>query len=172
MNKKAFLLILDGWGIGARAIDDVIYNTPTPLWDKLLAVYPHSQLQASGENVGLPDGQMGNSEVGHLNIGAGRVVYQDLVKINRACADKSIFSNTEIVNAFTYARENGKQVHLKGLVSDGGVHSSLDHLFVLCDIASEYGIVKTFVHCFMDGRDTDPRSGKGFIEALEKHLSE
>lgn len=172
MNKKAFLLILDGWGIGDRAKDDVIYNTPTPHWDKLLAAYPHSQLQASGENVGLPDGQMGNSEVGHLNIGAGRVVYQDLVKINRACADKSIFSNPEIVKAFTYARENGKQVHLMGLVSDGGVHSSLDHLFVLCDIASEYGIDKTFVHCFMDGRDTDPRSGKGFIEALEKHLSE
>lgn len=171
MNKKAFLLILDGWGIGDRAKDDVIYNTPTPHWDKLLAAYPHSQLQASGENVGLPDGQMGNSEVGHLNIGAGRVVYQDLVKINRACADKSIFSNPEIVDAFTYARENGKQVHLMGLVSDGGVHSSLDHLFVLCDIATEYGIDKTFVHCFMDGRDTDPRSGKGFIEALEKHLS-
>ena len=101
MNKKAFLLILDGWGIGDRAKDDVIYNTPTPHWDKLLAAYPHSQLQASGENVGLPDGQMGNSEVGHLNIGAGRVVYQDLVKINRACADKSIFSNPEIVKAFT-----------------------------------------------------------------------
>ena len=171
MNKKAFLLILDGWGIGDRAKDDVIYNTPTPHWDKLLATYPHSQLQASGENVGLPDGQMGNSEVGHLNIGAGRIVYQDLVKINRACADKSIFSNPEIVKAFTYARDNGKQVHLMGLVSDGGVHSSLDHLFVLCDIAAEYGIDKTFVHCFMDGRDTDPHSGKGFIQALEGRLA-
>lgn len=172
MNKKAFLLILDGWGIGDRAKDDVIYNTPTPHWDKLLATYPHSQLQASGENVGLPDGQMGNSEVGHLNIGAGRVVYQDLVKINRACADKSIFTNPEIVKAFTYARDNGKQVHLMGLVSDGGVHSSLDHLFVLCDIAAEYGIDKTFVHCFMDGRDTDPRSGKGFIQQLTDHCAQ
>ena len=172
MSKKALLMILDGWGIGDHGKDDVIFNTPTPYWDYLLATYPHSQLQASGENVGLPDGQMGNSEVGHLNIGAGRVVYQDLVKINRACADKSIFSNPEIVKAFTYARENGKQVHLMGLVSDGGVHSSLDHLFVLCDIASEYGIDKTFVHCFMDGRDTDPRSGKGFIEPPEKHHSE
>ncbi len=171
MNKKAFLLILDGWGIGDRAKDDVIYNTPTRIGINQLAAYPHSQLQASRKcrPARRPDG---NSEVGHLNIGAGRVVYQDLVKINRACADKSIFSNPEIVKAFTYARENGKQVHLMGLVSDGGVHSSLDHLFVLCDIASEYGIDKTFVHCFMDGRDTDPRSGKGFIEALEKHLSE
>ena len=115
-----------------------------------------------GENVGLPDGQMGNSEVGHLNIGAGRVVYQDLVKINRACRDNSILKNPEIVKAFTYAKVNGKQVHFMGLLSDGGVHSSLDHLFKLCDISKEYGIDKTFVHCFMDGRDTDPRSGKGF----------
>ena len=171
MNKKAFLLILDGWGIGDRAKDDVIYNTPTPHWDKLLAEYPHSQLQASGENVGLPDGQMGNSEVGHLNIGAGRIVYQDLVKINRACQDRSILSNPEIVKAFSYARDHRKRVHFMGLVSDGGVHSSLDHLFALCDIAREYGIADHFVHCFMDGRDTDPRSGKGFIADLEKHLA-
>ena len=171
MNKKAFLLILDGWGIGDRAKDDVIYNTPTPHWDKLLAEYPHSQLQASGENVGLPDGQMGNSEVGHLNIGAGRIVYQDLVKINRACQDRSILSNPEIVKAFSYARDHRKRVHFMGLVSDGGVHSSLDHLFALCDIAREYGIADHFVHCFMDGRDTDPHSGKGFIADLEKHLA-
>ena len=171
MNKKAFLLILDGWGLGDHAKDDVIYNTPTPQWDRLVSRYPHSRLQASGENVGLPDGQMGNSEVGHLNIGAGRVVYQDLVKINRACQDKSILSNPEIVNAFTYARDNHKRVHFMGLVSDGGVHSSLDHLFALCDIAREYGIADHFVHCFMDGRDTDPRSGKGFIADLEKHLA-
>ncbi len=170
MNKKAFLLILDGWGLGDHAKDDVIYNTPTPCWDKLMEEYPHSQLQASGENVGLPDGQMGNSEVGHLNIGAGRVVYQDLVKINRACQDKSILSNPEVVKAFAYAQKNGKKVHFMGLVSDGGVHSSLDHLFALCDIAKEYGIADHYVHCFMDGRDTDPRSGKGFIELLTKHL--
>lgn len=171
MKKKAFLLILDGWGIGNHSKADVISNTPTPYWDYLLANYSHSQLQASGENVGLPDGQMGNSEVGHLNIGAGRVVYQDLVKINRACRDNSILSNPEIVKAFTYAKENNKQVHFMGLVSDGGVHSSLDHLFKLCDISKEYGIDKTFVHCFMDGRDTDPRSGLGFIEKLDKHLA-
>jgi len=131
--------------------------------------YPHSQLQASGENVGLPDGQMGNSEVGHLNIGAGRVVYQDLVKINRACADNSILKNPEIISAFSYAKENGKNVHFMGLTSNGGVHSSLVHLFKLCDIAKEYNIDNTFIHCFMDGRDTDPKSGKGFIEELSAH---
>ena len=135
MSKKALLIICDGWGIGDKGKDDVISCTPTPYWDSLLATYPHSQLQASGENVGLPDGQKGNSEVGHLNIGAGRIVYQDLVKINRACADNSILKNKEIVSAFSYAKENGKSVHFMGLTSNGGVHSSLDHLFKLCDIA-------------------------------------
>ena len=169
MSKKALLMILDGWGIGDQGKDDVIFNTPTPYWDSLLADYPHSELQASGENVGLPDGQMGNSEVGHLNIGAGRVVYQDLVKINRACADNSIMKNPEIVSAFSYAKENGKNIHFMGLTSNGGVHSSLVHLFKLCDIAKEYNIDNTFIHCFMDGRDTDPKSGKGFIEELSAH---
>ena len=169
MSKKALLMILDGWGVGGQGKDDVIFNTPTPYWDSLLATYPHSQLQASGENVGLPDGQMGNSEVGHLNIGAGRIVYQDLVKINRACADNSILKNPGIVSAFTYAKEKGKNVHFMGLTSNGGVHSSFDHLFKLCDIAKEYGVDNTFVHCFMDGRDTDPKSGKGFIEELTAH---
>ena len=172
MSKKALLMILDGWGIGNHSHADVIYNTPTPYWDYLLKTYPHSQLQASGENVGLPDGQMGNSEVGHLNIGAGRIVYQDLVKINKACADNSILQNKEIVSAFSYARDNGKNIHFMGLTSNGGVHSSLDHLFKLCDIAKEYGLENTFIHCFMDGRDTDPRSGKGFIEALEAKMAE
>ena len=170
MSKKALLLICDGWGIGDRGKDDVIYNTPTPYWDELLKTYPNSQLQASGENVGLPDGQMGNSEVGHLNIGAGRIVYQDLVKINIACRQNTILDNPEIKRAYSYAKENGKQIHFMGLVSDGGVHSSLEHLFKLADIAKEYGIDKAYVHCFMDGRDTDPRSGKGFIEQLENHL--
>ena len=169
MSKKALLMILDGWGLGDQKKDDVIFNTPTPYWDYLMNTYPHSQLQASGENVGLPDGQMGNSEVGHLNIGAGRVVYQDLVKINRACADNSIMKNPEIVSAFSYAKENGKNVHFMGLTSNGGVHSSLVHLFKLCDIAKEYNINNTFIHCFMDGRDTDPKSGKGFIEELSAH---
>ena len=169
MSKKALLMILDGWGLGDQKKDDVIFNTPTPYWDYLMNTYPHSQLQASGENVGLPDGQMGNSEVGHLNIGAGRVVYQDLVKINRACADNSILKNPEIISAFSYAKENGKNVHFMGLTSNGGVHSSLVHLFKLCDISKEYGIDNTFIHCFMDGRDTDPKSGKGFIEELSAH---
>ena len=171
MSKKALLMILDGWGIGEHGKDDVIFNTPTPYWDYLLKTYPHSQLQASGENVGLPDGQMGNSEVGHLNIGAGRVVYQDLVKINLACRDNSIMKNPEIVSAFTYAKENGKNIHFMGLTSDGGVHSSLDHLYKLCDISKEYGVENTYIHCFMDGRDTDPKSGKGFIEQLEAHCA-
>lgn len=164
-------MILDGWGIGHHDKADVIFNTPTPYLDYLNATYPHSQLMASGENVGLPDGQMGNSEVGHLNIGAGRVVYQDLVKINKACRDNSILNNPEIVSAFSYAKENGKSVHFMGLCSDGGVHSSLDHLYKLCEISEKYGIDNTFVHCFMDGRDTDPKSGKGFIEHLQAHCA-
>ena len=171
--KKALLMILDGWGLGNHSKADAIFSTPTPHWDALLAKYPHSQLQASGENVGLPDGQMGNSEVGHLNIGAGRVVYQDLVKINRACKDGSIKQNPEIVSAFTTAKETGKKLHIMGLTSNGGVHSSLEHLFYLTSIAKEYGLDgRTFVHCFMDGRDTDPKSGIGFIDQLSAHLQE
>ena len=171
MGKKALLMILDGWGIGNHSKSDAIYSTPTPYWDYLVKTYPHSELQASGENVGLPDGQMGNSEVGHLNIGAGRVVYQDLVKINKACKDGSILENPEIRSAFSYAKENGKAIHFMGLTSNGGVHSSLDHLFALCDIAKHYGLERVYIHCFMDGRDTDPRSGKGFIEELEAHCA-
>ena len=169
MAKKALLMILDGWGIGKHGEGDVIYNTPTPYLDYLTAVSAHSQLQASGEDVGLPDGQMGNSEVGHLNIGAGRIVYQDLVKINRACKDGSIMQNPEIVSAYTYAKDNGKKLHLMGLTSNGGVHSSLDHLYKLIEIAREYGLEQTYVHCFMDGRDTDQKSGVGFIRDLQAH---
>ena len=166
MAKKALLMILDGWGIGKHGKGDVIYNTPTPYLDYLTAVSAHAQLQASGEDVGLPNGQMGNSEVGHLNIGAGRIVYQDLVKINRACKDGSIAQNPAIVEAYTYAKEKGKKVHLMGLTSDGGVHSSLEHLFKLIEISKEYGLTNTFVHCFMDGRDTDPKSGADFIRQV------
>ncbi len=165
-------MILDGWGIGNKTKGDVIYSTPTPYMDYLEQNYPCSRLQASGENVGLPDGQMGNSEVGHLNIGAGRIVYQDLVKINRACADGSILKNKEIVSAYEYAKQNGKSIHLMGLTSNGGVHSSLDHLFTLIDISKTYGIKNTFVHCFMDGRDTDPKSGKGFIQQVTDKCAE
>ncbi|MDR0428179.1 MAG: 2,3-bisphosphoglycerate-independent phosphoglycerate mutase, partial [Dysgonamonadaceae bacterium] len=171
-KNKALLVILDGWGLGDKTKRDVISETPTPYWDYLLQNYPYSQLQASGENVGLPDGQMGNSEVGHLNIGAGRIVYQDLVKINIAARDNSISENQAIKKAYSYAKENNKQIHLMGLVSDGGVHSSLEHLFKLTDISKMYGVDKTFVHCFMDGRDTDPKSGAGFIRQLESHLKQ
>ena len=171
MANKVLLMILDGWGIGNHSKSDAIFSTHPEFIANLTETYPHAQLRTDGENVGLPDGQMGNSEVGHLNIGAGRVVYQDLVKINRACKDDSIMQNPEIVKAFEYAKKNGVNVHFMGLVSDGGVHSSIEHLFKLCDISKHYGIENTYVHCFMDGRDTDPKSGKGFIEALEKHLA-
>ena len=164
-------MILDGWGNGDHSKSDVIYSMHPAYIEAMTAQYPHAELKTDGENVGLPEGQMGNSEVGHLNIGAGRIVYQDLVKINRACRDNSILENREVVAAFEYAKANGVNVHFMGLVSDGGVHSSLDHLFKLCDIAKHYDIANTFVHCFMDGRDTDPRSGKGFIAALEEHMA-
>ena len=173
MAKKALLMILDGWGIGKHGKGDVIWNTPTPYLDYLQAVSSHSQLNASGEDVGLPDGQMGNSEVGHLNIGAGRIVYQDLVKINRACADGSIAQNPQVKEAYEYAKQTGKKLHLMGLTSNGGVHSSLDHLFKLIEVGKEYGLKnQVFVHCFMDGRDTDPKSGKGFIEQVSAKCSE
>lgn len=166
-------MILDGWGLGNKSKGDVIYSAHPEYFNSLMDRYPNAQLHTDGENVGLPEGQMGNSEVGHLNIGAGRVVYQDLVKINRACRDNSIMQNKEVKAAFEYAKASGVNVHFMGLVSDGGVHSSLEHLLKLCDISREYGVAdKTYVHCFMDGRDTDPQSGKGFIEQLEKHLQQ
>ncbi len=164
-------MILDGWGNGKGDKADVIAQMKPAYIEAMTAAYPHAELRTDGENVGLPEGQMGNSEVGHLNIGAGRVVYQDLVKINRACADDSIMENVEVKAAFEYAKANGVGMHFMGLVSNGGVHSSLNHLFKLCDISKAYGLEDTFVHCFMDGRDTDPRSGKGFIEALEAHTA-
>ena len=171
-GRKALLIILDGWGIGDKGQGDVIAQTATPYMDYLKANYPHTELQASGEYVGLPDGQMGNSETGHLNIGAGRIVYQDLVKINHACADNSILENPEIKAAYNYAKTSGKNLHLMGLTSTGGVHSSLDHLLKLIDIAQMYDIPNCYVHCFMDGRDTDPRAGKGFIADVQQHIDE
>jgi 2,3-bisphosphoglycerate-independent phosphoglycerate mutase len=171
IDRKVLLMILDGWGIGDKGKDDVIFQAHPEYMNSLTGKYPHAHLLTSGEDVGLPDGQMGNSEVGHLNLGAGRIVYQDLVKINRACRDGSIAQNPEVVAAFEYARKKGAQVHFMGLVSDGGVHSSIDHLYKLCDIAKSYGIDGTYIHCFMDGRDTDPKSGKGDIEALQNHIA-
>ena len=173
MSKKpTVLMILDGYGLNENKEANAVAEAKTPVMDKLMKEYPFVKGNASGMAVGLPEGQMGNSEVGHLNIGAGRIVYQDLVKINRACADGSIMQNKEVVSAFSYAKEHGKNIHFMGLTSNGGVHSSLDHLFKLCDIAKEYGLENTFIHCFMDGRDTDPKSGKGFIEELTAHCAQ
>ena len=162
-------MILAGFGLGDHKKDDAIFNTETPNIDSLNARYPHSQLDASGEDVGLPDGQMGNSEVGHLNIGAGRIVYQDLVKINRAIESRSILDNPEIKSAFGYARAHNVPIHFMGLTSAGGVHSSLGHLYALCDTAKSYGLEKVYLHCFMDGRDTDPKSGGGFLSEVQAH---
>lgn len=171
MKNKVLLMILDGWGKGDHSSRDAIFSTHPKFIDSLMQSYPNAELLTSGENVGLPDGQMGNSEVGHQNIGAGRIIYQDLVKINRAAKDGSIMKNPEIVAAFEYAKSNGKKVHFMGLVSAGGVHSSLEHLFTLCDIAKHYGISDTYVHAFMDGRDTDPKSGAGYLRELEAHMA-
>jgi 2,3-bisphosphoglycerate-independent phosphoglycerate mutase len=168
--QKTMLMILDGWGIGDRTNSDVIYSTPTPFIDSLYQKYPNSQLLACGEEVGLPEGQMGNSEVGHLNIGAGRVLYQDLVKINKAIREKTLWSNPQIQKAYRYAKENNKQVHLIGLIGPGGVHALSSHMIALAQIATETGLEKIFVHALTDGRDTDPRSAYGFIEDDLKQL--
>lgn len=168
--NKVLLMILDGWGKGDHTKSDAIYNGHAEYLSALEKQYPSAQLLTCGENVGLPDGQMGNSEVGHLNLGAGRVVYQDLVKINKAVKDGSIASNPAIKEAFTYAKENGKAVHFIGLLSDGGVHSLDKHVYKLCDVTKDFGVKDVFVHAFTDGRDTDPKSGKGYVEALLNHL--
>lgn len=163
-TQKTLLMILDGWGIGDGSKADIVATAPTPFMDSLVAKYPNSQLLASGENVGLPDGQMGNSEVGHLNIGAGRVLYQDMVKITKAIRDKSLWENPQITKAYNYAKTNNKKVHLIGLVGPGGVHALSTHMVALCQIATDMGLEDIFVHGLTDGRDTDPRSGYGFIE--------
>ena len=170
MNKKLILMILDGWGYGDKGKGDVIYNTSTPNIDRLTGEYPNSQLLTCGENVGLPDGQMGNSEVGHLNIGAGRIVYQDLVRINKAIADNSISSNEVLNNALKYAKKNKKSIHFLGLIGPGGVHAMSHHLFKLCDITKDHGLENVFIHCLTDGRDTDPRSGLGYMTEVVEHL--
>lgn len=169
-TKKTLLMILDGWGMGDGSKADIVANAPTPNLDALFAKYPHSKLMACGEDVGLPEGQMGNSEVGHLNIGAGRILYQDMVKISRAIRDKSLWQHPQIVKAYTYAKENNKKVHLIGLIGPGGVHALSSHMIALCQIATDMGVEDVFVHGLMDGRDTDPRSGYGFVEADMKAL--
>ena len=173
MDKKCILMILDGWGLGNGSKSDVISQQAT-YFNSLIKgnECAHSSLKCSGEDVGLPEGQMGNSEVGHLNIGAGRIVYQDLVKINLAIKNKSLFSNPVLTDAYKYAKENNKTVHLLGLVGDGGVHALSLHVMALCDMATEAGLSKVFVHALMDGRDTDPRSGIGFMKELNDYLNQ
>ena len=161
---------MDGWGLGDGSKSDAIANAKTPFVNSLYKKYPHSKLKTSGEDVGLPEGQMGNSEVGHLNIGAGRVVYQDLETINKAIKDKTIDSNPALLAAFSYAKKNNKQIHLMGLLSDGGVHSSQEHLHKLVEMCKDNGLSNVFIHAFMDGRDTDPKNGIKYLEKLQKHL--
>lgn len=163
-------MILDGWGIATNKKVSAVDQAKTPFIDSLYSRYPHSKLQASGLAVGLPEGQMGNSEVGHMNIGAGRVVYQDLVRINKALQESELDDNTVLKEAFAYARTNGKNIHFIGLVSDGGVHSHIQHLKGLISLAHRNDVKNLFVHAFMDGRDTDPKSGKGFLQDLTSHL--
>ncbi len=170
IKNKTLLMILDGWGIGNKSKGDVIYHAETPNMDRLYKKYPHSQLHTSGESVGLPDGQMGNSEVGHMNIGAGRIIFQDFVRINNAVRDDSIMQNPKLVEAFTYAKENMKKVHFLGLVGHGGVHASQKHLYKLCDMATLFRLKDVYIHALTDGRDTDPKSGKGFIKELLEYL--
>lgn len=164
-------MILDGWGEGLKDHSNAIYTQGAPHIDALRAKFPFSHLKACGEDVGLPDGQMGNSEVGHLNIGGGRVVYQDLVKINRACAFHTLLDNKEIAAAYNYVKTSGKALHFMGLCSHGGVHSSLNHLYEFLAVAAQQGLEKVYVHCFMDGRDCDPRSGLGFVKELEEKMA-
>jgi 2,3-bisphosphoglycerate-independent phosphoglycerate mutase len=170
MNKKVILMILDGWGKSPDPKVSAIDQANTPFIDSLYINYPSASLRTDGLNVGLPEGQMGNSEVGHMNLGAGRIVYQDLVKINLAVKDKTLGQEKVLTDAFTYAKETNKNVHFVGLVSDGGVHSHINHLFGLLDAANDFGLSKVFVHAFTDGRDVDPKSGFGFITELENYL--
>jgi 2,3-bisphosphoglycerate-independent phosphoglycerate mutase len=171
MNKKVGLIILDGWGIGDQTQADAIYQANTPYMDHLMSYYPNSKLTACGEAVGLPEGQMGNSEVGHLNIGAGRIVYQELSRINNAIKDRSFFINSTLLDALDYASKNRCKIHLLGLVSNGGVHSAFNHLEALIDLCKEKDAKKVFIHAITDGRDCDPKSAIIDFMALETHLT-
>ncbi|HLU50819.1 MAG TPA: 2,3-bisphosphoglycerate-independent phosphoglycerate mutase, partial [Flavobacteriaceae bacterium] len=171
MHKKVLLMILDGWGITQDPAVSAIAQAKTPYVDSLYEKYPHAQLLTDGLNVGLPEGQMGNSEVGHINLGAGRIIYQELARINMAAKNGTLVKESVLVNAFAYAKMNKVNTHFIGLVSDGGVHSHIDHLKGLIDAAENAGLENVFVHAFTDGRDVDPHSGKGFIADLENYLS-
>ncbi len=171
MSKKVILIILDGWGNTQDPKVSAIYQANTPFFDSLIEKYPHANLRTDGLNVGLPEGQMGNSEVGHMNLGAGRIVFQDFVKINKAVETGSIAKEKVLVEAFDYAKKNDKKVHLLGLISDGGIHSHMDHAKGLLKAAKEAGVNHVYLHAFTDGRDCDPKSGKGFIQDMENFMS-
>lgn len=170
MTTHFGLIILDGWGIGDKSKSDAVFNAKTPFMDKLIANYPHATLSTSGEDVGLPDGQMGNSEVGHMNIGAGRIVYQELTRINKSIREGDFFKNQMLLKAIHTAKENNVALHLIGLVSKGGVHSNQEHIYAICKLAKQEGLENVFIHAFTDGRDCDPKSGLGFIEELQANL--
>ena len=170
MNKKVILLILDGWGVTQNPSVSAIFNAKTPYINSLYNLYPSSELRTDGEHVGLPKGQMGNSEVGHMNLGAGRIVYQNLAKINMAVKEGKLAKETELIKAFNYAKENNKNVHLLGLISNGGIHSHIDHAKGLLDAAHKNNVDNVYLHAFTDGRDCDPKSGKYFIKDIEKHM--
>ena len=173
MSKKpTVLMILDGYGLNEDTKGNGIAEANTPVMDSLTKEYPYVQGKASGLDVGLPDGQMGNSEVGHLNMGAGRIVYQDLTKITKSIKDGDFFSNPALLAAFDNAKNNDSSVHLMGLVSDGGVHSHIEHIYGLLEMSKQQGVAKVYVHCFLDGRDTPPASGKGYVEQLEAKMQE
>src|ERR1700712_5775748 len=169
--KKVILIIMDGWGLGKKKESDAIQNANVPFVSSLYSKYPHSTLVTCGEAVGLPDGQMGNSEVGHLNLGAGRVVYQELQRINVAVRDGSFGQNEILLQSIRLAKTSNKPLHLLGLVSNGGVHSHINHLKALIDVCKKEGLSNVFIHAFTDGRDTDPKSGLGFITELHDHLN-
>jgi 2,3-bisphosphoglycerate-independent phosphoglycerate mutase len=171
MTNHIGLIILDGWGIGDKSPSDAIFHAKTPFMDSLMEDYPSATLQTSGEAVGLPDGQMGNSEVGHLNIGAGRIVYQELTRINKSIRDGDFFKNPMLIQAFETAKKNQVAVHLMGLISKGGVHSTQEHVYALCEMAKQYEVSAVFIHAFTDGRDCDPKSGLGFVRELETAIA-
>jgi 2,3-bisphosphoglycerate-independent phosphoglycerate mutase len=171
MNKKVILMILDGWGITQNPKVSAIFNAKTSYIDNLYNKYANASLRTDGEHVGLPAGQMGNSEVGHMNLGAGRIVYQNLVKINMAVENKTLGKEKVLLNALLHAKENNKNVHLLGLVSDGGIHSHINHLKGLLDVAAENNVENVYLHAFTDGRDCDPKSGKYFINNIQEHMA-
>jgi 2,3-bisphosphoglycerate-independent phosphoglycerate mutase len=171
MSQKTMLMILDGWGMTGEASISAVAAANTPFMDSLPSKYPNATLRTSGMDVGLPDGQMGNSEVGHMNLGAGRVVYQDLVKLNLASEDGSLAKEPVLIRAMEHAKKNNKKFHLMGLVSDGGVHAHIRHLKALLSAASDFGLDNVYVHAFTDGRDTDPKAGAAYIEDLENHIN-